>query len=236
MNEELNNIISALCSSAIESMPPDWNEGVLTVEFDGRKLTYSLKNPNSPTPAKLRTDLPVLAEQFVVHFLNSGSPIERATFDLSNHEGEWEFKVALKYPGDDDEGEELGDELTENLEDTVHAFISDFDDWNTAAMSFNDAGDEDKVDESYAKLVATHFVPNKEPSGAAFGTSSAHSLPEEKIMQMKKREDGYWVSTVHTDPDSDFKNDYLYHLVEIDGVLKIQELYYVDADGRYPSV
>lgn len=90
--------LNTLLQEAIRCSPESWTRGVLTIDCDGQRINYRLKNDASVDPAVISQELAQLCEQYWLVFRDNGEPWLETTIEFHQANGEWKFNSSFKHP------------------------------------------------------------------------------------------------------------------------------------------
>ena len=96
--QKYSEALTALLKEAIHCSPESWRQGVLTIDCDGVRMNYSLKNTSSEEKATISTELARLCEQYWGIFQDNGEGWEASTIEFHQVDGEWKFNASYKRP------------------------------------------------------------------------------------------------------------------------------------------
>lgn len=115
-------------------------------------------------------------------------------------------------------------------------FIKALHDWEVAAYQASERSDSaaamNMAKDTYAALVREWCVPDLTPQPVSYGSDPSHGPETEQLVSAAITGDLCRVRTQHTG-STGFVSDYEYHLRLMDGEWLIEQLYYVDEDGKY---
>lgn len=95
--EESNLLLNSLVVESIRCSPTSWNEGKLTINFDGEMVLYKLKNKKSNKKAEISPALRQLCEDFCVLMWANDNQWREAEISFTRKNGEVNFKVNFNY-------------------------------------------------------------------------------------------------------------------------------------------
>ncbi|MGV3697977.1 NTF2 fold immunity protein [Flavobacterium sp.] len=130
-------------------------------------------------------------------------------------------------------GQTSPEEITKN-------FIKEHKVWNDNAFQLHDLNNplaHNIAEKEYKALIEKYCVPNKVYQNLAFGNPSTHSPEEETIMKSKINQNKAIVETKFKDKNFDYLiNYYEYHFVLTNGTWLLEEVYFIDDEGKYPGL
>jgi hypothetical protein len=100
MNDKLHeysDVLTRLVSETAACTPPSWDKGSLTIESDGQRLDYRLKNAENPDKASINENLRSLIEELYVRMARQGDAWSQAIVDFWTEGDEINFKTAFAY-------------------------------------------------------------------------------------------------------------------------------------------
>lgn len=96
--EKYNVALTALLEEAINCSPSSWTRGVLTIECDGHRINYRLKNDHEDEKANISQKLAQLCEEYWSVFQDHGDGWVESTVEFFQEDGAWKFNAAYKRP------------------------------------------------------------------------------------------------------------------------------------------
>lgn len=127
--------------------------------------------------------------------------------------------------------------MKKDLENTVKAFINDYEEWNAFAYENSETSSNEINDPTFVKykaIIVKYCPPNKKFQGLAYGSASSHSLSTEEIISTEVNGENALVKTKQTD-SSGYPSFYEYEFINIQGKWYLNELFYNDGQ-RYESL
>lgn len=127
-------------------------------------------------------------------------------------------------------------------EGLVRAFLADYQAWNDRAVRASETlGDErgmDAAQADYDRLLARYARPGFRGEPIAFGSDASHSPTAERVLSVDVQGAGAVVRTRHSRRIANvlLEDDYEYELKRERGRWYLEQVYYVDAEGRYPGL
>jgi hypothetical protein len=119
-------------------------------------------------------------------------------------------------------------------------FIVDYKKWNDFAFATKDSKDENakyKIGKMYDDLILKFCSPEKKYQGLAYGSDSGHCPKQELVIEEIIDSAKAIVKTKFTNEKFSFINhDYEYHFTLIENKWILEELYFVDDEGKYKSL
>jgi hypothetical protein len=95
--EQYTDVINRLVSETVKCTPQEWTKGTLTIDCDGTRINYKLKNEDQPGAASISEKLRDLIDELYVRMAQQGDTwIEAAlTFQVAGNDVN--FKTDFKY-------------------------------------------------------------------------------------------------------------------------------------------
>ncbi|MGN6366850.1 MAG: hypothetical protein ACTHN5_01035 [Phycisphaerae bacterium] len=90
--EEYNDITTRIVSETVACTPEEWTHGTLTIDCDGTRIDYKLKNAEQPGMAVISDKLRSLCEELYVRMARHGDRWTQATIRFDVENGEAKFK------------------------------------------------------------------------------------------------------------------------------------------------
>lgn len=114
-------------------------------------------------------------------------------------------------------------------------FIQDYKQWNDFA--FKNGDNTSLIEEKYReKIIYKYCLPSKSFQNIAFGSESSHCPLKEKIIAENTRTNVSVVNTRYKDHKLGIEDRYEYHYIKVDGKWYLNEVYYVDGEGKYEGL
>jgi hypothetical protein len=120
-------------------------------------------------------------------------------------------------------------------ESLVKNFIEDFFQWNNKCPEIRTL---QQIEAEYLKIVEKYCRPNFQPLGVAFGSDSRHHPDNEKIISVETFGNETIVKTQNTKDYGfgKFVSDYEFHLSYENERWFLEQIYYVNEEGKYESL
>ncbi|SFL29854.1 hypothetical protein [Lysobacter sp. cf310] len=124
----------------------------------------------------------------------------------------------------------------------VRAFLADYQAWNDRAQRAVETEGQERgvarAQADYDRLLRAYCQPGFRGEPLAFGSRANHSPADERILSTDIDGARAVVRTrdTHTIAGTVLEADYEYRLIRADGRWYLQQVYYVDDEGRYPSL
>jgi hypothetical protein len=119
-------------------------------------------------------------------------------------------------------------------------FIIDYKIWNDKAHTHyeKEKGKADsEIEEAYQKLIAKYCQASKKHQPLAFGSESAHHPEQEQIIGEKIKGNKAIVKTeFKKSKPIKIAHHYEYHFIKINNQWFLEEVYYVDEEGKYEGL
>lgn len=95
--EESNRLLNSLIFESVKCSPTSWDQGKLTISFDGQMVLYKLKNKKSNKKAVISSALRQLCEDFCVLMWANGNQWREAEISFTRKNGEINFNASFNY-------------------------------------------------------------------------------------------------------------------------------------------
>lgn len=95
--DQYNDVLTRLLQEAIACTPQEWTKGTLTIDCDGVKINYKLKNDEQPGLASISESLRDLIDEMYVRMANQGDKWVQATLSFFQEDSSWKFNVNFEY-------------------------------------------------------------------------------------------------------------------------------------------
>ena len=96
--QQYSEALTELIKEAIHCSPESWQRGVLTIDCDGVRINYKLKNASSQDTASISADLARLCDQYWGVFQDHGEGWNESIIEFYQADGEWKFNASYKRP------------------------------------------------------------------------------------------------------------------------------------------
>lgn len=114
-------------------------------------------------------------------------------------------------------------------------FIADYKQWNDFA--FKNGDNLLLIEEKYKENIITKFcLPLKKFQNLAYGSQSSHCPLKEKIVSENTRSNVSVITTRFKDRTLGIVDNYEYHYVKVEDKWYLNEVYYVDSEGKYEGL
>ncbi len=124
--------------------------------------------------------------------------------------------------------------------DLAKEFIIDYYEWNNYAVKKDQektATDDAKIEKKYRKIIRKYCGTKKDYQGISYGTLASHNPKYEKIVDQLLEGSKAIVITKYIDPERSYDYaDYEYHFIRKKNRWFLEEVYYVDEEGKYKSL
>lgn len=251
--------IEKLVAESIACSPGNWRAGVLNIACGGHAITYSLKNDAETNTAQISAELRSLCEALYVAMRNFGDDWSQAVISyFKKDDNSWGFSIDFTYINKAKEAEvgkaerpkqtwwrSLVERVTpvppwsQEPEPLVKEFIRDYHRWNDSAFAktkdeYSEAASA-SVEHEWQKLTRKFCPPDFKGQPISYGSDSSHDLAKEEFLSTEISGDRAVVKT-RVKKNSTFSADHEYELRREYGRWFLLQLYYVDDEGRYPSL
>lgn len=95
--QRYGDVINRLVTEMVACSPESWPGGRLSIQFDGARLTYQLRNPGHPERAELSPELVALIDELAVRMIRDGSVWSEARIDFTRSGDRVSFDAAFDY-------------------------------------------------------------------------------------------------------------------------------------------
>ena len=97
---QYNDVVLRILRETIACTPQEWTKGALTIDCDGVRINYKLKNDEQPNPASISQSLRTLIEELYVTMANQGDQWTQATLSFFQEGDDWKYNVKFDYASD----------------------------------------------------------------------------------------------------------------------------------------
>ena len=95
--DQYSDVLSRLVREATACTPREWNKGKLTIDCDGTRITYRLKNEEQPGTAVISEKLRDLIDELYVRMNHHGDTWTQATISFHHKGTSARFDTAFVY-------------------------------------------------------------------------------------------------------------------------------------------
>lgn len=95
--QRYGDVLNRLVSEMVACSPEAWTNGRLSIQFDGARLTYQLRNPGHPERAELSPELIALIDELAVRMIRDGAVWREANIDFTRSGDDVRFDAAFDY-------------------------------------------------------------------------------------------------------------------------------------------
>ena len=95
--DEYNDVLTRLVSETVACTPKEWTKGALTIECDGVRINYKLKNEEEPGSAVISEKLRDLIDEFYVRMAQRGESWIEAVVTFHQDGNDLKFHTSFKY-------------------------------------------------------------------------------------------------------------------------------------------
>lgn len=95
--DQYGDILLRLLREAIACTPQEWTKGTLTIDCDGMRINYRLKNDEQPGLASISESLRDLIDELYVGMEAQGDKWTQATLSFFQEIDDWKFNVNFEY-------------------------------------------------------------------------------------------------------------------------------------------
>lgn len=95
--DQYTDVLTRLLQEAIACTPQEWTKGTLTIDCDGVKINYKLKNDEQPGLASISERLRDHIDELYVRMADQGDKWVQATMSFFQENDAWKFNVNFDY-------------------------------------------------------------------------------------------------------------------------------------------
>jgi hypothetical protein len=95
--EEYDDVLTRLVTETVSCAPDEWDHGTLTIDCDGRRIDYKLKNAEQPGTAQISAELRTLCEELYVCMSRQGDAWAQAVVTFNREGEEVDFETSFQY-------------------------------------------------------------------------------------------------------------------------------------------
>lgn len=95
--DQYTDVLTRLLQEAIACTPQEWTRGTLTIDCDGVKIDYKLKNDEQPGLASISERLRDLIDELYVRMAHQGDKWVQATLSFFQENSSWKYNVDFEY-------------------------------------------------------------------------------------------------------------------------------------------
>ena len=96
--DQYSDVITRLLKESIACTPQEWTRGTLTIDCDGVRIDYKLKNDEQPGTASISDTLKSLIEELYVRMAQQGDLWTQARLSFSEGDDGWQYGLDFRYP------------------------------------------------------------------------------------------------------------------------------------------
>ena len=96
--DEYTDVLNRLASETVACTPQEWTKGVLSIECDGVRINYKLKNEDEPGKAVISEELRDLIDEFYVRMSRRDEAWLEAHVQFDRSGDQVKFETSFKYP------------------------------------------------------------------------------------------------------------------------------------------
>ena len=97
--ERYSDVMTRLVSETLACTPIEWTKGALTIDTDGTRIDYKLKNDDEPTKAVISEKLRDLIDELYVRMAHGGDVWTQAIVTFWREGNNLKFNTTFQYPG-----------------------------------------------------------------------------------------------------------------------------------------
>jgi hypothetical protein len=91
------DVLTRLVRETVHCSPAEWTSGTLTVDCDGTRINYKLKNESEPGTAVISEKLRTLIDEFYVRMSQAGDVWTQAIVSFSRNGNALDFNTQFQY-------------------------------------------------------------------------------------------------------------------------------------------
>jgi hypothetical protein len=95
--EQYSEIITRLVTEVLQCVPREWQHGTLTMNSDGKRLTYNLRAEDQPGKAVLSEHLRDLIDELYVRMAQHGNAWEQCVVTFKRSNGKVTFDTSFRH-------------------------------------------------------------------------------------------------------------------------------------------
>lgn len=95
--EQYSDVITRLVSETVACTPQEWTRGTLTIECEGTRIDYKLKNEDQPGKALISEKLRDLIDELYVRMAHSGGAWTQAVVTFFQEGDNCKFHTSFQY-------------------------------------------------------------------------------------------------------------------------------------------
>jgi len=94
--DEYTDVLNRLVSETLRCTPTTWTHGTLTIDCDGTRIEYKLKNEHEAGAAVISETLRTLIDEFYVRMARRGEPWTQAVVSFQRDGGKVNFNTTFQ--------------------------------------------------------------------------------------------------------------------------------------------
>jgi hypothetical protein len=95
--DKYTDVLTRLVSEIVSCTPHEWTKGVLTIESDGVRINYKLKNEEQPGSAIISEKLRDLIDELYVRMASFGEAWTQAVVSFYQEDDDLKFNTSFQY-------------------------------------------------------------------------------------------------------------------------------------------
>lgn len=95
--QRYGDVLNRLVSEMVACSPEAWTNGRLSIQFDGARLTYQLRNPGHSERAELSPELIALIDELAVRMIREGAVWREASITFTRAGENVSFDASFDY-------------------------------------------------------------------------------------------------------------------------------------------
>lgn len=96
--DQYTDVLNRLVAETVACTPQEWTKGVLSIESDGVRINYKLKNEEEQGTAVISEKLRDLIDEFYIRMADHGEAWIEAHLKFSLSDGKVAFETSFNYP------------------------------------------------------------------------------------------------------------------------------------------
>ncbi|HEX7639170.1 MAG TPA: hypothetical protein VF457_12300 [Burkholderiaceae bacterium] len=96
--DQYDDVITRLVQETLDCCPDNWTHGTLTIDCDGQRINYKLKNEDEDGKAGISDELRALTEEFYFCMADHGDAWTQAVVSFQITDGRVGFDLSFQRP------------------------------------------------------------------------------------------------------------------------------------------
>ena len=233
--DEYTDILMRLVAEAAACTPEDWKRSTLTIDSDGARINYRLKNEESPNKARISEKLRDLIDEFYVRMADRGNAWTQSVVTFWREGNGLKFNTSFTYPQegaanmttpDASVYESVTPIVTELAQSVVQALRAKAPGWRRAFLRFEASDTHHGCTGSY-ETEAGVFLFSPFQDGALLDTVNSLGVEMRRKVVFQGRQFCVFLLTVQADLkyhiDYEWANPKRWRITKLDGQSGIPE-------------